>query len=1086
MNNINSLNMNITVEKVNGSFEPYDIKKIRNEIAAACEGKNVDPLELESTFHSALPEKVTASYIQEQLIISALDLCSIDSPDWKYVAGRLKVNLLYHQVVKGRGFGYGDFYRTVQHYVSTNQWQAQILTKYSKEELEKAGSWIVKERDNDFDHAGIHTLSDKTLRNFELPQEVFLVTALLLALPEEKNNRLSFAKDLYEAISLRKLSLATPLLSNSRKPSGAAASCYIIQPQDDLESIFHEITNAAKISKNGGGVGVCLSNIRAAGAEIAGRANSSNGVIPWAVLFNYTGVAVDQGGTRAGAITVALDTWHYDFMEFLDIQTEHGEQRKKAYDIFLQAIVSNLFMERVKADLDWYLVDPHEVKKIVGVDLANTWGEEFNKAYAKVEEAIQDNKIFIFKRLKARYIFKEILKRYVETGMPYLAFKDHINAANPNKKLGNIPCVNLCVAPETKILTTKGQLIISSLENQEVEVWNGSEFSKVTVKKTGENQPLLKVNFSNGETLECTPYHKFYIQRTRLNRPTSVDVIEAKDLKHGDKLIKYDLPIIQTVDAVDFPYAYTSGFYSGDGSITKQGVPEIDLYQNKRSLLPHLEIRNLLRGDTDELAVYDDVRQNRIVCKLPSDIPAKFTVPLNGYTIKSKLEWFAGLLDSDGTVARNGLNESLQVASVNKEFLLEVRLMLQTLGIDSKVTLNRKEGIYPLPDSKGGLKDYKCKEVNRLLVSSNDLYKLKELGLVTHRLQWKGVKPQRNASQFITVETVEDNGRISDTFCFNEPLQHKGMFNGLLTGQCVESFSTVVPYLYSHVCQLLSLNLANLTFDELQDIVALGVRTLDNGLTISSVPFKEGAAHVEAFRTIGLGALGLADWLAIRKLRYTDLDEIEKLFEHIAYYSALESIKLAKERAPFDTYNESEWAKGILFGKKDKAWFENNKTFISTEDWLKVFDLVEEYGIRNSILNCIAPNTSTSLVQGATASILPVFSRYYIDKGKAALIQTPPYLSTHRWFYQENKHLRQEVIVDAVAVMQKWIDTGISMELVFNLNEYAYGDEEALTAKGIYDVVIKAWEKECKAIYYIRTIRKDIESAKTECSSCAN
>ena len=146
-------------------------------------------------------------------------------------------------------------------------------------------------------------------------------------------------------------------------------------------------------------------------------------------------------------------------------------------------------------------------------------------------------------------------------------------------------------------------------------------------------------------------------------------------------MIKYSLPLVESENDIDFPYAYTSGFFSGDGSHDGMGKPEIDLYGEKKELLPFVTVRNKYYGgsygdkswriERDEVAVYDDVNQDRIVCKLPLDIPAKFTVPVNGYTIQSRLEWLAGLLDADGTVARNGDNESLQVASTHQQFLLD-------------------------------------------------------------------------------------------------------------------------------------------------------------------------------------------------------------------------------------------------------------------------------------------------------------------------------------------------------------------------------------------------------------------------------
>ena len=174
---------------------------------------------------------------------------------------------------------------------------------------------------------------------------------------------------------------------------------------DNLESIFSEITNTARISKNGGGVGVNVSRIRATGSWVMNKANASGGVIPWIKLLNDTAIAVNQGGRRAGAVTVGLDIWHLDVPEFLEMQTENGDQRRKAYDIFPQLVLPDEFMRRVLAQEDWTLVDPYEVRTQLGIELAELWGEAFEAAYRQIEASL-DQEITLYKRISARELFK--------------------------------------------------------------------------------------------------------------------------------------------------------------------------------------------------------------------------------------------------------------------------------------------------------------------------------------------------------------------------------------------------------------------------------------------------------------------------------------------------------------------------------------------------------------------------------------------------------------------------------------------------------------------------------------------------------
>lgn len=1098
----------ISVVNRTGTKESYDPTRIRDVINWAVEGLDLNALELEARFDQKLFDGIETESIQDYLVNCAVELCSKDEPEWKLVAGRLKMWSRWKHC-ESHGTSYSDpasILTYIQNCLGNNRYRNNLY-QYSTKQLSKAIQWIQPERDLDFDYAANCLLEKRYLFEDELPQVAFLVDALLLALPEQgEYQRMEFAKRVYDQISLRKISLATPLLANLRIPNGSASSCFIIALEDSLESIYRELTNAARISKNGGGIGVCFSKIRATGSDVMGKPNASGGVIPWIKLFNDTAIAVNQGGRRAGAITVALDVWHLDVLEFLEIQAENGDQRRKAHDVFPQLVVPDEFMERVERNDDWFMFCPREFEKFYGTDPCKLWGYAFWDAY---QQFITDYECGVYtgnvRVIKAKQLYKQVVETQVTTGLPYIAFKDAINEANPNKHEGYIPCVNLCVAPETKILTSNGYQTIKDLEGQQVEVWNGQEWSTTTVIKTGTNQELLKVNLSNGESIECTPYHKFYLKQSYRSK---VIKVEAKDLKPGDKLIKYELPLVSNDTDIELDYAYTHGFFCGDGSHSGGGHPEIDLYHEKRELLSHIEVRNKLHSNgvtTTELAepaIYDDAKQQRIVCKLPLDIKPKFFVPTNGYTVESRLAWLAGLMDADGTIARSGSNESLQLASVNKEFLLNIRLMLQTLGVDSKVVNLHDAGYRSMPNGKGGMKDYYCQASYRLLISSTGLYKLGTLGFVTNRLKWSVRKPQRNAGHSIKVQSIEYTGRIDDTYCFTEPKRHMGMFNGILTGQCVESFSVVKPGRLAHTCNLVSLVAPNIADDELDEACRVAVRLLDNALEITTNPFMDSKSHNERYRTIGVGLMGLADLLAYKGYKYTDIglgqtdsqSEVRQFlnnyFEDIAYFCTHESAILAEGRTSYKAFPGSEWSKGRLLGART---LDSIKQFsYNFERWETLAKYIKKVGIRNSHITAIAPNTSSSLMMGCTASILPTYSRFFLDKWNDGYVPiAPTYVKDKYWHYQENKHVDQDHIVAMVSILQRWIDTGISMELVFNPNENAYtdkgGESYGINARDIYRTQVAAWNENCKAIYYIRLIEKQdtISGAKAECTACA-
>lgn len=986
--------MQINVIHTDGTRTPYDANRAIEVINWACEGLEVDPDKLSRRLNRRFDTDTTTEAIQNGLIRSAAELADLQYPDWLKVSGRLRMWDWRRKVKARRGYLYGNYPVAFEYLRSEGLYEGNLIEKfldtYSADDIAEAGTWIDPERDMRFDISGADLLVSRYLLESELLQEMWLTQALLLSMLESAHERMAFAHKTYDLLSLGKISLATPLMSNLRQADGSLSSCHIIDIDDSRESIFDNISQLAAMSANGGGVGIRISKVRARGSRIRKKKGASGGVCPWIKIINATIVATNQRGVRAGACTVGIDVWHADLLEYMELRGDAGSEHVKARDILLQFIISDEFMRRVILDKDWYLVCPTEIKNVFGYQLADMYGDEFTDAYHAIEAYINSSAppLDVVKKVSAKAIWKKMLMLLLETGTPYVAFKDRINAFNPNKHEGIIGGVNLCVAPETLLMTDQGHLPIATLAGQVVNAWNGSGWSEVTVRQTGENQPLLRVHFSNGETLDCTYYHKFHVQRGICRR----EIIEARDLEIGDKLINFDLPVLSFDNDVDL---------------------------------------------------------------------LKLTAPVNGYTVQSRLEWLARLLDFNGTVVSN----SFQITSTNKPFLLQVRLMLQTLGVDSEVT-----ALSP--------RQY------RLLIDKNGVYQLSELGLRTNRLQWVAIKPKYDNTNDITIEKVELTGRRDNTYCAHEPKRNLLMFNGVITGNCVESYS-LFNSSYSHCCILLSLVLPRIADDEMADVSRIAVRLLDAACDLTTSPTPEARAHVDRYRTIGVGVMGLADWLAIRHLRYQDLSVIEKLFEDICFYTTQASVELAEERGAYPAFPGSEWSKGLILGGRDKEWVSGNST--DPERWYALMERIVVSGIRNSHILATAPNSSTSLVQGTTASFLPVFSRLTIDKNGAGINTIVPlYIKEAFHFYQESRHTHPSVVVSAAAVIQKWIDTGLSTELLFNFNEHAYGLDYVTTAKDLNDVYLQAWREGLKTLYYVRSIWQDKVTEKNECQSCAS
>ena len=448
--------MQKTVINREGVREKLDITKIREKLTKACQGLDVTPTHLESAIDSVYVADILTSKIQASLINTAVSMVSVEESDWTFVAGRLLMMEVEREVYHTRGFSYGDFLRTVKHGTQRG-FYTQDLLHYTDEEIVACGQYIDPERDTLYDYAGANMLAGRYLfRNpqgklYELPQEVFLIIAMLLAM-HEKQDRLQHVQRFYDVLSLRKISLATPILANLRFPNSNLASCFIIAVDDSINSIFSAVTSVARISQNGGGVGLNLSRVRCKGSMVRNTKNVSGGVIPWIRIFNDTAVAVNQQGRRAGAVTIALDVWHRDIETFLELQTENGDQRGKAYDIYPQVVVPDLFMRAVKNNEEWTLFDPYEVRMLHNIELGELYGEAFEHWYKIL---VADDRLQMKKTLLAKDLLRHIMKVQIETGMPYIFFKDTANKANHNQHAGMIGSGNLCMESFSNFSTPK-------------------------------------------------------------------------------------------------------------------------------------------------------------------------------------------------------------------------------------------------------------------------------------------------------------------------------------------------------------------------------------------------------------------------------------------------------------------------------------------------------------------------------------------------------------------------------------------------------------------------------------------------------
>ena len=719
-------------------------------------------------------------------------------------------------------------------------------------------------------------------------------------------------------------------------------NCFVIPVGDSIQGvdknnvpgIYEALREAAETMRRGGGVGYDFSRIRPESAIVKGTLSRASGPCSYMDVFDSSCKTVESAGARRGAQMGILKISHPDIQKFIVAKRTQGRWNNFNVSVF----VTDEFIEAVKNN-DFYELF-HEVEP------SEEYKQQNNSYY-------QEGKGWIYKKIKAAELWETIMKSNYDFAEPGVLFENNINNDNNLRYVEYIDATNPCVTGDTVILTSNGYVRIDSVVDQSVSVWNGFEWSEVVPKITGTNQEIFDLEFSDGTKLACTPYHKFILEDgTR---------VEAKDLHSGNKLAKFNFPIIEGGFNIDEKTAYTQGFYSGDG---QKGTNRIWLYNEKTNLIPHLSLSAYSDQSND--------RQYRLMASMNFMPEAKNFVPDVKYTIATRLNWFSGLVDSDGSVC----DKAITIWSADREFLLNVKLMLNTLGVSGNISLGRKAGDKLLPNGQNGLSVYDCQDGWRITVSGSYIAKLKQLGFITRRVNID-VDPQRNSSRFIQLTFKQKRlGLEPNVYCFNEEKNHSGIFNGIMTAQCAEQ--PLPPY---GCCDLGPVDLTKFIIDPFTDkalfdferfktAVMVQVRFLDNVLDATVWPLDKQKKESDSKRRIGVGFTGLGNALAMMGVAYNSLpglilaEKIARTMRDSAYES---SVALAIEKGPFPLFNQEKYLEEGTFASRLPE---------------EIKEKIRKNGIRNSHLLSIAPTGTVSLAfcDNASNGIEPPYSLAYIRK----------------------------------------------------------------------------------------------------------
>ena len=463
--------------KVISDFTKYvndkDLMEIISKVQREFDSQRYPIESLYFKFESFTKPEMNDKEILDAVIRAASELTSKEAPDWEIIAARFlsyKINLEIRE--EEERYDIYDFKSKIKFLTDKNLYGAYILENYSSADIDELQKYLDYKRDDIFTYSGLDLLRKRYLittydgRLVERVQEMFMGIAMHLAIPEK--DKVPFAKRLYDILSTLKATMATPTMTNARKPFNQLSSCFIETVPDTLKGIYRSVTNFAEVSKHGGGMGMYFGKVRANGSDIRGFEGVAGGVIRWIRLANDTAVAVDQLGVRQGAVAVYLDIWHKDMPEFLALRTNNGDDRMKAHDVFPGVCVPDLFWKEVRDNMegDWYMFDPHEVEKKYGKAIEDTYGEEFEEFYKKL---VADKEISR-RVMPIKDMVRLLIKSWSETGTPFIFNRDLVNKYNPNKHQGMIYSSNLCteiaqnMSPSetvsTEIVTEDGDTVI--------------------------------------------------------------------------------------------------------------------------------------------------------------------------------------------------------------------------------------------------------------------------------------------------------------------------------------------------------------------------------------------------------------------------------------------------------------------------------------------------------------------------------------------------------------------------------------------------------------------------------------------------
>ena len=898
------------VIKRDGRKQEISFDKVIHRIKALSNNLNIDPIYIAQKVCSRIYNGVTTTELDELAAQICIALIT-DNLDYGILASRIVISNNHKNTSPSFSETIYVLYHNKDEQNQPNSLINELVYRVVMENKDKFNSVMKYDRDYSYDYFGFKTLEkgylakDCNNKILERPQHLLMRVSIGL-----HGKDIRSAIDSYEQLSNKHFTHATPTLFHSGTNHQQLLSCFLLGTNDSIDGIYKNITDCAKISKWAGGLGIHISNIRSKNSYIKGTNGRSSGIIPMLRNYNETARYVNQGGKRPGAIAIYLEPHHPEILEFLDLKKNHGKEEDRCRDLFLAIWNNDLFMSKIEfainnpeQKVEWCLFDPNTCP-----GLNEVYGDEYKKLYEKYEN---ENKYI--EKVEILTIIRAIINSQIETGTPYILYKDSINTKSNQKNIGVIKSSNLCVAPETKILTDKGYFEIKELVDQKINIWNGKEFTDTIVRKTSDNSELIKVNFSNGQCIECTRYHKFYIQNGE-----QVEKIDAENLKVGQRLIEYELPFIDT--ELNMNNAYEYGYSLGE---------KINYHKN----------------------IYYNKNINKNYC-----------VPIN-YSYQTKKRWFAGLIDQIG----ESDDKILKIESISFEFIKDLSLLLNTIGLFPIITdLNNNYTLSLLSDDLQKLKTYNFnssifsfKHIKNIERNNKEYISIKNIE-ITNRFSETYCFTEKNRSmgifngiiagncaeiaevsneneyaccclasislpsfieEFEKIESVKIYTKTSCSFC----IAAKELFklNNIKYEEILLDDDNQRQVFYKEQTEILGKEIKSVpqiwinnnyvggytdlknyikpefNYDKLEKCCSIIVNNLNKVIDLNFYPVPETKLSNMKNRPLGIGVQGLADLFAIMRISFSSNEAKElnrKVFECIQYSCIKASMELAKHR----------------------------------------------------------------------------------------------------------------------------------------------------------------------------------------------